>query len=56
MYVENQNIIALELDRSGQQNMFTLYSGTAIQKYEFDKTSKELLILDNGELKLLKIR
>lgn len=56
LYVEGEKITALELDRHGRQNMYELYQGLKIQKYELDEDNRNLLILDDGTLKSLKIR
>ena len=56
LYVENEKIKALELDRRDRQNAYELFSGKIIQKYKLDEESRQLLILDDGVLKLLKIR
>lgn len=56
LYVERQKLMAWELDHQGQPNSYELYSGSNIQKYQLNEDSRELLMLDDGMLKLLKIR
>lgn len=56
IFMERQKLIALELDTRGGQNRYELYEGKNIQKYQLDETAQNLLILDDGILKTLKIR
>jgi|SRR3989344_1197951 len=56
LFVEDNKIKALELDRRSRQNTYELYIAKNIQKYKLDEDSRQLFILDDGTLKRLKIR
>ena len=52
----DNSVNAIELDTRNNQNQYTLYSGTNIQKFIVDDQARNIVLLDNGELKSLKIR
>ncbi|HYV33583.1 MAG TPA: PEGA domain-containing protein [Candidatus Limnocylindria bacterium] len=47
---------AIELDDRDHQNQYVIYSGQNIQKFVGDYAAENILILDSGELKTIKIR
>lgn len=55
-YLNNTGLSAIELDRRDNQNQYQLYQGNNIQKFTMDSSGKNVLLLDNGELKSLIIR
>lgn len=52
----SKNIIALELDNRDRQNEYGLYSGENIKKIAASGDGQFLTVLDNNDLKILKIR
>lgn len=55
-YSDGLQISAIELDTRGNQNQYVLYSGQNVQKFSTDSSGKNILLLDNGDLKLMPIR
>lgn len=55
-FLQNNQIQAIELDTRDSQNQYVLYNGTSLEKYFIDSAGKNILLLDNGELKSLVIR
>lgn len=55
-FFQGNNLLAIELDARDRQNQYQLYQGTAVQKFFIDDAGKNVLVLDNGELKRLIIR
>mgnify|MGYP001581373746 CR=1 FL=1 len=55
-FIKNSVLTALELDQSHPQNSYPIYRGKNILKYFADEEVKNMLILDEGELKKIRIR
>jgi hypothetical protein len=53
---KGNNITGLELDLRDRQNEYAFYQGTNLQKFLLDSDAGHLYILDDGELKSVKIR
>ena len=56
LFIKDNKVLALELDPRDSQNEFLLYQGSALSKFEADSQTQKLLVLDNGELKIVQIR
>jgi hypothetical protein len=55
-FLQGQKLMAIELDARDNQNQYQLYQGTDVQKFYIDGAGKNVLLLDNGELKSLVVR
>ena len=55
-YSTNSQLTAIELDTRSNQNQYVLYTGTNIEKFSVDSSGQNILVMDDGELKSLKIR
>ncbi len=55
-FSSGNEIDAIELDTHDSQNQYTLYTGQALQKFIVDETDNNIIILDGGELKIVKLR
>ena len=54
--VADNKILAWEINREGEQNTYTLYTGLQIEKYIIQPDFRQAYVLDNGELKTFKLR
>jgi hypothetical protein len=52
----NSKILAFELDTRDKQNIFELFSGKQISKFSLNNNSKEMFVLDDGNLNKIEIR
>lgn len=55
-FFQGQKLVAIELDARDNQNQYQLYLGTDVKKFFVDSAGKNILLLDNDELKSLVIR
>jgi hypothetical protein len=55
-YSNSSGLNAIELDTRDSQNHYILYQSKTIQKFVLDSSGKNIVLLDNGELKSLEIR
>ena len=55
-YVQNNNLLASEVDTSDHQNTYTLASVSGNTKFITDSPTKKIYLLDNGKLQTLTIR
>ncbi len=55
-FSQGNKLMVIELDSRDSQNQYQLYQGTNIQKFIVDDAGKNVLLLDDGELKSLVIR
>ena len=55
-FFQGQKLMVIELDTRDNQNQYQLYLGTDVKKFFIDNAGKNILLLDNGELKSLIIR
>jgi hypothetical protein len=55
-YSTNKEILATELDIRNNQNSYRLYFGSNIEKFYVNEDGKNIILLDNGELKSLIVR
>jgi len=55
-YINNNQVLALELDTRDKQNQYPLYSGTNLQKLVVNKNADEIFVLDGNELKQVTVR
>lgn len=55
-FLQGNKLMVIELDARDSQNQYQLYQGTNIQKFIVDDAGKNILLLDNGQLKNLVIR
>lgn len=57
VFTSNQTqVTAYEMDTRDRQNVYTLYTGNNIKKFQLNENGKELLILDEDNLISIKIR
>lgn len=55
-FAKNNALTAIELDTRDSQNQYTLYQGSALQKFVIDGSGQNAVVLDGGELKALEVR
>lgn len=55
-FKQNHSLVALELDQTGAQNSYIIYNGEGIKSYFLDQNAKNFLVLDNGNLKKIRLR
>jgi len=55
-FAQGNNLTAIELDARDKQNQSVLYQGQNIKNFYADDAGKNILLLDNGQLKSMVIR
>jgi|GEM_PF-1257628 hypothetical protein len=55
-FLQDEKLMVIELDARDNQNQYQLYQGANVKKFFVDGAGKNVLLLDNGELKSLVVR
>ncbi len=55
-FIKDNQLTAIELDTRDNQNQYVFYQGKNLQKFSVDSDGRNVLVLDDGELKSLVIR